>query len=338
MKKTVRLNDIAEAADLSLNTVSRILRGKTGYTENTRTKVLKIAEEYGYIKKNNDRSIISGTVGIVSTKYNSADPYFYVHLLRKVEHLLNIHRYNIMLFNNLELFNIDFLKSSAKLYNLKGILILGDVDEFVLKAIKATGIHCVGVSFTSPLLYIPSVEEDNFSGLFQTVQYLKKTGYKKIGFIGSVIKPMSFAQRYMGFVGALEHYDLEYVRDYIYLYKEERADINFLSEKLNKAKKLPEVFICANDEIARIMCRLLSEKGFSVPDDIGITGFDNNELAVGDTPLLTTVDSFRDKQAKRSVDILLHNIETKSNRHERIVLPVELVVRESTRNPSRSTK
>ena len=329
--KKVRLQDIANKLNISQNTVSLAMRGMPGIKESTRELVQKTARELGYCRNGNADPT---TIFLVTTLDNSTDSYFYTFLLQQLEEELNFCGFKLITSHCSKGAHMDSVQIINILNQMKpkGIFILGEIEENICHELLKTGLPTVCVGFYCPNLQLDSVVEDNISGIRTMMKYLHKKGYRSFGFVGNTAADSSFWERWVTYAGVLVEYGLEYNREanFISQPKDKLCDSDFLTEKLKSISSLPEVFICGNDKIAAAIIKALNTLGYQVPQEIGVVGFDNSEIAKNTIPSLTTVDSFRNQQAKMAVNLMMMKINKSNVATHRVVIPVELIEGKST--------
>lgn len=173
---------------------------------------------------------------------------------------------------------------------------------------------------------VNSVVCDNFDGTFQATEHLISLGHKNIQFVAAAASNQAEIVRHSGYVTAMQRHGL-------------REDFPVLSFQEGEAvcravqNKETTAFVCGNDYCAVELLRLLSEHGFSVPEDVSLVGFDGQQITEFLLPPLTTVfqPCFEISQlaAKRLVDM----IEKKQHTLEQTIVPIQLLVRGSTAPP-----
>lgn len=92
---------------------------------------------------------------------------------------------------------------------------------------------------------------------------------------------------------------------------------------------MPEVLICANDSNAFIVIQALTNLGIKVPEDIGVTGFDDTPLAAKLKPPLTTMQVQKESMGKEAVHRLVDRIQRKDYIQKTELLSVQLIERSS---------
>jgi DNA-binding LacI/PurR family transcriptional regulator len=176
---------------------------------------------------------------------------------------------------------------------------------------------------------IPSVTIDNFNGIVDSFHYLWSLGHRRIGFITGLQDSNVGKDRLKGYKSALISRDIPvdseliYTGDYSYKSGEKGATY------LLSLKERPTAIMCANDSMAIGAIKAIREKGFSIPDDISIIGFDDIDVASQVHPSLTTMAVPIKQIANTSIDILTSLIEGDDLDYQHTILPARLVVRNS---------
>lgn len=102
-----------------------------------------------------------------------------------------------------------------------------------------------------------------------------------------------------------------------------------IAELLRTAEKLPEVFMCSNDRAAILLMNALRAQGYRIPEEIGIVGFDDMEISTMVVPALTTMHIAKKNMGMKAVQTLQWRLQNRKAKQEKIILPVEMVVRDS---------
>ena len=176
-----------------------------------------------------------------------------------------------------------------------------------------------------------SVIVNNIKGTYEATRHLIGLGHKHIGYIDRPVDLPHSIERLKGYRKALKEKGIK-KDDYII----RCSGFNYINgseamERLLKQKPRMTAVLAFNDTIAIGAMRALNDKGFKVPDDISVIGFDDIELSSFITPRLTTVHFPKHKMAEAVVDLLLKRIENPViEKPVKKVLPLNLVIREST--------
>jgi DNA-binding LacI/PurR family transcriptional regulator len=179
---------------------------------------------------------------------------------------------------------------------------------------------------------MPSVKSDRFGGGVLAAEHLLSLGHRQIALVTATRRVDGLATS-GGFLAALERAGIEVPPAL-------RADGNFSYEsgaaaakKLLRSRKPFTAILCANDAMAQGAGDVLTERGIKVPRQVSLTGFEDVRSAVLHSPPLTTVLVDKEAVGRRAVAHLIALIEGTRMESDREVLPVKLVVRESTAAP-----
>lgn len=220
-------------------------------------------------------------------------------------------------------------------------VVVGKISDVNLKQLKKTGIPIVLVDFTSLYDSCDCVLTHNKQGGYMITNYVLQKGYQKIGFFGDLNYSMSFQDRFIGFKEALmKHHIIQgycddaYIRQYSFLENIETFILNQQIDEiihLLQSKPLPEVLICANDSNAFVVIQALHTMGLKIPDDIGVTGFDDTPLAEKFIPSLTTLQVQKESMGKEAVHRLVDRIQRKDYIQKTELLSVKIIERTSVK-------
>ena len=94
-------------------------------------------------------------------------------------------------------------------------------------------------------------------------------------------------------------------------------------------RKIPTAFFIASDPMAIGAYKAIQEKGYRIPEDISIIGFDDIATAQFLSPSLTTVKVFTDFMAETALSVLMEKIKGERTLSKKILLPVKLIIRDS---------
>jgi len=164
---------------------------------------------------------------------------------------------------------------------------------------------------------------DNYSGGFQTTEFLINLGHENIIFISMIPEIMSEKFRLEGYRNALKNHSIEPRTEFI-------VNINQIDKLPGIIKKFGITALqCVNDMSASVVMRTLTEAGFRIPEDVSIFGFDNSIICKHmPVKLSTVIQPFYEigaAAAKLLDEIIEKNLRTKTQ----IFLPVELKLRNS---------
>ena len=327
----VRLSDIAERLDISTVTVSKALANKDGVGDELRQRIKELAEEMGYrVKKGGDNGkAITGNIGIlIPSRFFAPSSSFYWYLFNSLStELLNRSYYSIMeLLSEKNKKNL-VLPRMLKDNKVDGFIVLGQVSDEYLNFINTSYENFILVDFYTSMNNLDGVSDDNFYCSYLLTSYVISQGHKKLRFVGNFESTSSIRDRFMGFAKALMENGMNVNKADIINDRDE----NGYSIPLEIPSELPDAFICNCDETAAVMIQTLMEKGYKVPEDVSVTGFDNF-LAANKTPVpLTTVSIRAEDTASVAADLIIKKVTGQPYVKGRHLVSGSLVIRDSVK-------
>lgn len=303
------LKDIAQKTNTSITTVSRVLNyDKTlSVSEKVRQSILKTAQDMNYTprrKRVSNQTHPSYHIGIVmwyDAKEEQDDPY-YMQIRRGIEQSANAKQIRTtLLYKKQDRFDLNILSG------IDALICVGKFSDAQIHQFQKLTTNIVFVDSSPNEEMFDSVVIDFHKAVKEVLTLLLEKGYKTIGYLGGVeyiSKQIKLGER-----RELVFRDFLFQRNKLYTKFIHIGDFSIesgytlMQEALSK-KEHAEVYFCANDSIAFGALRAIHEQGLSVPDDIGIVGFNNNPNTAFTYPPLTTVDvptEFMGEQALKSV-------------------------------------
>lgn len=329
--------DIAYRAGVSQPTVSRALRGSPQVSEETRQRVLAVAQQLNYkVDKNasNLRRQRSNTLALLifedPTADDSAINPFFVSMLGSITRACAKRGYDLLV--SFQQQSGDWHKEYEDSRKADGLILLG-YGDFVqyrlrLERLIEQGTHFVRwgpVEAPQPGL---SVGSDNFQGGLEAARHLLALGRRRLAFIGGASRECpEFLDRYRGFLKALDEANLMATPGLqVDAITTEQAGHAAANELLRRGVRF-DAIVAASDLIALGAMRALQERQIDVPTDVAVVGFDDISAAGLANPPLTTIAQNTRLAGEVLVDTLLRLVMDETAESQ--VLPARLVVRRS---------
>ena len=337
-KKKVRLSDIADKLDISTVTVSKALADKEGVGDELRQQIKEVAEKMGYRIKKADSvkrpKASTGNIGIlIPSRFFSPNVSYYWHIFNTLStSLLARGYYSIMELLTDEDEEARKLPRIIKDNKVDGLIILGQTSDSYLEAINKEYKNFILFDFYSAKLPFDSVSNDNYFCSYMMTDYVISQGHKKIRFVGNFGATTSISDRFMGFQKAMLENGLPCSADTILNDRDEKG--NLIKFQLPSAKEMPTAFICNCDETAANLITALEEKGYRVPQDISVTGFDNYLPRKQTAVELTTVYIKPEDSTRVAAELIINKITGQPYIKGRHLVSGSLVIRNSVRNLS----
>jgi LacI family transcriptional regulator, galactose operon repressor len=336
MKKP-KIIDIARQSGVSASTVSLVLNNKPGVSQETRARVLEVAEELAYPIKSNTASSVNArlsTVGmVVKTDPDSppqANP-FYSKVILGIEDVCRRNGIDL-LFATLPVDENNCpVEIPQLLYNeiVGGLLMVGTFVDEVVSSIAARHLPpIILVDGYSTNECYDAVVSDNFRAAYQAVTYLIEKGHQHIGMLGSNVDCYpSLRERRNGYLRAMKENNLS--QTYI-------ADFNInrskgYDETIALLQKYPLItaLFCVNDDVGSHAIRAVKTLGKRVPTDVSIISYDDTYIAVNTQPTLTTMHVDTNAMGRAAVHLLTLRIENPESARMTLTIHPRLVERES---------
>ncbi|WP_257008382.1 catabolite control protein A [Bacillus sp. FJAT-45350] len=289
---TTTIYDVAREAGVSMATVSRVVNGNPNVKPATRKKVMEAIDRLGYRPNAVARGLASKkttTVGVIIPDISSI---FFAELARGIEDIATMYKYNIILCNSDQ--NKDkeiHLINTLLEKQVDGIVFMGgQITEEHAEEFKRAPVPVVLAATLDARQEIPSVIIDYQQAVYDAVNALIEGGHKKIAMLsGSLEDPVNGYQKYSGYRQALDDAGLEFNENYVvigdYTYDSGIEAMASLTEIEDK----PTAIFASTDEMALGVIHGAQDKGYKVPEDFEVIGFDNTRLATMVRPTLTTV-------------------------------------------------
>ncbi|WP_182534993.1 LacI family DNA-binding transcriptional regulator [Fontibacillus panacisegetis] len=332
----MNIKKIAEMAGVSVSTVSKIINNYSDISEETKTKVLEIMRQTGYVPSNSAKTLAtkkSNLIGVIFAGKLNIDfthPFF-VEVLNSFKKQMGFLGYDLLFFSNEKSHAIDgdYL-ARCRHFQVDGcIIITGQQLEPSISELDHSDIPCIGVDIQLAGKSSGYIMSENYKMSFKVVEHFYLQGYRELGYIGSTSESDISNMRKNGYIEAIESFGLAVNEKWFV-----NGD-NFFEpsgyeamKKIINSGQLPQAVFCASDLIAIGAMRALKEHHLSVPDDIGIIGCDDIDACKYTTPTLTTIRQNKDKIGRIAASLLYDLINNQSETSNVVVEP-ELIIRES---------
>jgi len=329
--------DIAYQAGVSQPTVSRALRGSPRVSEETRKRVLAVAQQLNYkVDKNasNLRFQRSSTLALLifedPTSDDSAINPFFVSMLGSITRACAQRSYDLLV--SFQQQSADWHEEYEDTRKADGIILLGYGDYLAYRArlerLTRQGTHFVRWGAVQPGQPGVSIGSDNAQGGYQATQHLIALGRRRLAFIGGASRGCpEFLDRYRGFRRALDDAQLTASSPLqVDAITTEAAGYEATSELLRRGGGA-DALVCASDLIALGAMHALQDRGIEVPGAVAVVGFDDIPAAGLANPPLTTIAQNTRLAGEVLVDTLLRQI--RGEPADGRMLPTRLVVRRS---------
>jgi len=332
-KSQITIKDIAHALKVSLSTVSRALKDNPDISKETRELVQTYAKDHHY-KPNamavNLRVSRSNTIGVIVPQLVH---FFFSSVLNGIEEMASKAGYNILIAQS----NESYEKEVEIIHSFLASRVCGVIASLAKETsqyshyqeLLTNDIPVVFYDRICTGLKTERVVVDDYAGSFAAVEYLIKTGCKRICFYGAAPHLEITKNRRNGYLDALHKHKISVDKSLIQLC-DTREQAMILTPQLMKSENPPDAFFAINDDTAAGILYACKDMGIKIPEEVSICGFGESIIAQSTDPKLTTVEQRGEKVGEYALEILLNKIEKKGKVGNRIV-KTKLIVRDSTK-------
>jgi LacI family transcriptional regulator len=336
--------DVAERAQVSIATVSRVYRNPDTVRAQTRDRVLAVARELGYVPSGNARGLASRTTGVLGLCFpDYADPevdnpeddaddpehmLYADEITRGMERAARRHGYALLIAASLEGGPESLVAKVA-----------GRVDGFAVLARTVPTEDLEIISRRLPIVMIAGPREIDHLDHLQvanedgqrelTHHLIADHGLTRLAYISGGEDSPDATSRFRGFQRAFADAGLPVPIAPATRGNFTQADGRSAASRLLDSGEVPQGLVCANDQMAVGALQTLERRGMRVPQDMAVVGFDGIPLGRVVRPSLTTVSQPMRRLGETAVDLLVERLQEPGREPRSVILPVIQTRRES---------
>lgn len=328
----MNIYDIAEAAGVSIATVSRVINGKDNVSAQTRQKVEQVIAERGYTPNVFARGLGLGSIKMVGVLCSSVSDLFYAQAVAAIEGELRALGYDVILCctgSDIE----DKIKYMQLLLSKRvdAMILVGSIfqerasNDHIAKAAAQVPVIMVNGFLDIPNAYC--VISDEEGAVYHLVRALVRDGRKELLYLEHP-GTYSSISKLEGFLRGCADCNLNHPASRtLQVPKEAAAAKAAVLQALDDGIPFQAV-VASEDLLALGAVKALGERGIRIPQEVAVVGFNNSMLCECSTPELSSIDNRLDDLCKKAVETLLDLIEGK-NPPTRTVLTLDFVQRET---------
>lgn len=344
MRGKITIQKIADTTGVSKYAVSRALAGKSGVSEQTREMILKAAGQLGYFNHDSFRASAAqeqpeylytkktGTIVVLfpNIRYQNKESLYWGPVSEGITSRLNELGMDIITLTEP---TSDHVFKVLNPDAILGIITVGSISTSILLDIHRLRIPLVMVDHLEPGYHCDTIFSDNMLCMREIMTRLIHKGYSSFQFVGNIQDAYSFYERWLAYSAALEYYNLE--RNQIpELIGPDVEHVHQVIAELDE-KRIPEVFVCANDMTALFAIEALKARNIQVPAHCAVTGFDHT---YDNLPLFATVDVNKEVLGHRAVDQMMWRIANPNASYEKKQLYADILYKEQNAMPIRTVQ
>lgn len=331
------IRDVAKYAGVGVGTVSRVLNDSPDVSPPTRDKVLNAIEALDYTPNPIARRLSLGktlTIAVIAPFFTRPSV---VERLRGIEHVIADSEYDLIVFNVETSSRRDaYFRNVSRRERVDGLIVISllprDNDVQRLKQ-GGTPVVLVDVAHHE----FSQVIINDVEGGKQATQHLLDLGHRNIGFL-SDYEDSSFyftanRDRYAGYCQALKATGIPLRPDFTVHGQHSRSSAFEMTMRLLELEDRPTAIFATSDTLAIGVLEAAQQSGLAVPRDLSVIGYDDIEIA--EYLQLTTIRQSLFETGAEGIKLLLEEIDSPPAEPTQVLLPTEVVVRETTAPPMR---
>jgi LacI family transcriptional regulator len=334
MAERLTLETIGEIAGVSRATVSRVVNDAPGVRPEVRQRVLAVIQETGYQPHSAARSLASNRMDLISlviptsTQALFTDPYF-PRLIQGVTQSCNENDITM------SLFMLHSEDEQERLYPrvlnrgyVDGVILASfDRDDPLVERLENNKMPFIMIGRPHESSNASYVDVNNEDGAYAAVTHLIRQGKTRIAAITGRQDISSGKDRLDGYKRALSERGFPIVEDLIA--NGRFSELEAYNAMLKLLPHQPDAVFVASDGMAYGALRALRQENIAVPSEIALVGFDDLPTSATSDPPLTTIRQPIRRMGKLAVDMLLDIINEGIDPPRRLVLPTELIIRQT---------
>lgn len=333
------IKDVARQAGVSISTVSHVLNGTRFVSEVTCRKVNEAVQDFNYKPSAVARSLKTSKTYIIGMLTSTTTNPFFAEVIHGVEMACYQRGYHLVLCNadgNLEK-QASYLKNLEAM-QIDGLLVMATQNDAAL--FDSLRDYCpwplVILDGQAPCLEADVVMEDAEQGGYEATCYLIDHGHESIACISGPMHLSPSRKRLTGYYRALEERGIPKEKSLV-VEGQLTAESGFdtasqLLDSTPGGSALPAAWFVGNDLMAIGAIACLRARGYRVPEDISIMGYDDIELSAYTLPPLTTFNQPKRELGRLAADALISRINNPGAPYQLLMLQSTLVTRQSVKS------
>jgi len=331
----ITIKDIARELGISPSTVSRALKDHPDISLATRRKVQEYAEKYKYKPNAVALSLLQSKTNVIGVIIPELVHYFFSSVISGIEELAFESGYQVMIFQSNE--------SDEREKAIIQAMITSRVDGILISLSKQTrdfshlanlekmGIPIVFFDRACDEIPVHRVIIDDEEGAYKVVSHLILTGRTRIAHLAGPQNLQIGKNRLKGYIRALNQFGIP-VDDSLIRICDNFHDAQQVTKDLLAMTNPPDAIFSVNDMTAAGVLVTIKKAGLSVPENISVAGFTNDQIATITEPTLTSVEQHGFQMGQEAMRLLLKRFATRLEdfKPETIIIPSSLIIRDST--------
>ena len=343
-KYNIKLRDVAKLADVSVGTVSRYINKHPSVSKKNAAKIQNAIEQLGYIPNLMAQNLAKGVSNNLLLYILQEKPILESTWLYELPIIQSIYEYIRPTNYSLQL-AMDYLEDKLEIgrfineyvnsKRVDGMIILStfEIDDATILTLMKSELPFILMGNQTNILAANQILFDNYHAINEVMDYLYQLGHRRIALINGFAHQQHMIQRASAYFDSLKRLGLDTCDEWV---KNANHTVDGGCKCMNEIldlKKQPTAVVCGNDDMAIGAMKAIKDRGFSIPGDYSITGFDDSILSRIAEPDLTTVKIPLEALANTAIEKLIESMNHPDMTIPKKVLACTMVVRSSTGRP-----
>lgn len=332
--KRITIKDIAKELGVTPMTVSRALNNRPDISPEMKARVMATAKRLGYVQSALGRGLASGYAKAIGCVVTTLTDPFVGRILEGIETVAQEAGFAMIVTTS----QPDPDRQAAAIdtfnaYRVGGIIVMcSRVQELYMSQLVKLNSPIVLINSEEASYDTNSVRVENLDMAQLAVNHLIELGHRQIAHIKVDDGSASSHQRWLGYKQTLEAHGLAVDPALTVPGENSEEGGAEAARQLLKVTPHPTAIFCYNDPTAVGALSAVQQAGLETPGDVSVVGIDNAPISAWMTPSLTTVRQPARQMGRIAMELVLKRLDGTSD-VEDIVLPGELIVRQSTAPP-----
>ena len=332
MLKIVTMQDVADYAEVSKTTVSRVMNNDPTVAPDLRARVLKAIKHLGYQPNRAARRLRASSSDVIGLMISDLQNPFFISVVEGIEEMAYKNQMSILLCNTAE----DLERQQMYLNVMQAEQVAGLIlvpcalsDAAMLNSLSQSSLPMVVLDRSVEGLDTDMVQVDNTRGAYSAVKHLIDLGHQRIGMVVGSPDLSTARERLRGYLDALNAAGIPIDETLIKTGNSQKEGGYHLARTLIQAEYPPTAMFVGNSLMTLGALQALRELKIRIPEDVALVGFDDMPWSGELCPPLTTVSQPTVEFGREAVHLLLRRLTEPKALSRTVTLQTRLVIRES---------
>lgn len=329
----ITINEVAKLAGVSKATVSRVMNNSKPVNPEKYERVLRAIEELEFKPNPVAQGLVHKRTGLIGVVIPDITNPFFAELVKGIEEVVREKNYNMILCNTTHNGDkeLDYLNMLKEKYVDGIIFMTAKVSHEHKEFFRKSKLPVTFINRKCEDIHVASLDIDNYQAAFDMTTFFLKRGHRRVAIIRAPLTDKTSGyERYRGYQDAMESYGIK-PDDALVMRSNFKIESAYKAVKKFLKEQKPVTAIFATSDLMAIgAIRCLHDHNLHVPNQVEVAGFDDIPMASYYSPSITTVRQPISEMGKKATRLLIKEIKSEPINSRNIILPYQLILREST--------